>query len=281
MSFLPAERDGQPVRAFLFAHPAGHSLSPAMHEAALGALRITGHYVALDVPPTGLAAALAALRGSSAWGANLTIPHKEAALALTDELSEEARAIGAVNTLVKREGRLVGLNTDGRGFNAALAEAGVEVAERDAVVLGAGGAGRAVAFALCEAGARVSVWNRSPERAAALAHDFRLRALDDDALAGAVRTARLLVNATSVGLKAPEDSPLPAGVLPRDGWVCDIVYRPLETRLLREAKAAGLGTVDGLGMLVHQGALALEAWTGREAPVALMRAAAEHALAVA
>ncbi|HWG85627.1 MAG TPA: shikimate dehydrogenase [Deinococcales bacterium] len=278
MPFLPDQADGSPVRAYLFAHPAGHSLSPAMHDAALASLGIEGRYLALDVPPSGLRAALDELRRSGAWGANLTIPHKEAALPLLDDLSEEAWAIGAVNTVVRRDGRLHGLNTDAPGFMAALVEAGVAVGGRDALVLGAGGAGRAVAFALREAGARVGVWNRTPGRAEALASEFRLGHVSDARLPSAARSAWLLVNSTSVGLRDAEASPLLPGALPRDGWVCDIVYRPLETRLLREARAAGLGTVDGLGMLVHQGALALSAWAGRPAPADVMRYAALAAL---
>lgn len=273
------------TRAFLFAHPAKHSLSPAMHDAALEAMGIPARYEARDVPPDQLEAALNALRGSKIWGVNLSIPHKERALEIVDTVSDEARAIGAINTVIVRGDRLEGRNTDAPGFIASLWEAQVAVPVAAVTVLGAGGAARGVAWALKRAGAAwVKVWNRSPKRAARLAEEFGLQAISDAELERAVLECDLLVNTTSVGLNAPDVSPLPPGILPRGSWfadgpvVCDIVYRPLETRLLREARAAGLTTVDGLGMLVHQGALALEAWTGREAPVEVMRRAALGAL---
>jgi shikimate dehydrogenase len=128
------------------------------------------------------------------------------------------------------------------------------------LILGAGGAARGVAYALRQSGAQVGIWNRTESRAAQLADEFNLNLISDTSLEDAVRSARLLVNTTSVGLEDADSSPLPAGCLPQRGWVCDIVYRPLETRLLREARAAGLIGIDGLGMLVHQGALALELW---------------------
>ena len=278
-----------PTRAALFAHPARHSLSPAMHNAALETLGIAARYEARDVPPEGLRDALNALRDSGLWGVNLSIPHKEAALEVVDAVSPEARAMGAINTVVVRRdpdgtARLEGLNTDAPGFMRSLADAGVRVAGTDVVVLGAGGAARGVCWALKRAGALVAVWNRSPERARRLAEEFDLEAyLTDDLLPNAIHGSSGLVNTTSVGLEQPDESPVPDDLLPMGGetgaqWVCDIVYRPLETRLLRVARAGGVKAVDGLGMLVHQGALALEAWTGREAPVAVMRRAALEAL---
>jgi shikimate dehydrogenase len=214
---------------------------------------------------------------------NLSIPHKEAALGLLDEVSVEAREIGAVNTVVRDGARLLGRNTDAPGFLASLEEVALGVEGAEALVLGAGGAGRAVAWALARAGARVRVWNRSEGRAVALAAEFGLEAVPDVALPGAARASSLIVNATSLGLGGAEVSAVPPGAWPPGGAAVDIVYRPLETRFLREAREAGLRTVDGLGMLVHQGALALEAWLaasgGRmSAPRAVMRAAALEAL---
>ena len=262
------------TRACLLAHPAKHSLSPAMHNAALEFLGIAARYEARDVPPEHLSAALNDLRGSSLWGVNLSIPHKEAALELVDSISLEARAIGAINTVVNRDGLLHGLNTDAPGFLASLKEAGCKVAGLNVMVLGAGGAARGVAWALQQAGANVNIWNRSTDRARQLCDEFGLNLVIDSELEQQVKSADLLVNTTSVGLENPLESPLQLGILPQSGWVCDIVYRPLETKLLADARVAGLTPIDGLGMLVHQGALALEAWTGQQAPVDVMRHAA-------
>ena len=249
------------TRAYLFAHPAKHSLSPAMHNAALHALGIVAQYEARDVAPDDLASALEDLRVSGAWGANLSIPHKEHALEWLDAVSDDARAIGAVNTVVVKNTALHGFNTDGLGFMRSLEEAGLaNVAGLEVLILGAGGAARGVSYALKAAGAQVAIWNRTHIRAELLATELELEAISDATLEPRVRSAQLLVNTTAVGLEDALTSPLPAGLLPAQGWVCDIVYRPLETKLLRDSRRAGLQTIDGLGMLVHQGALALELW---------------------
>ena len=268
------------TRAFLLAHPVKHSLSPAMHNAALMHLKIAGRYEAKDVPPPALSTVLNDLRMSEVWGVNLSIPHKETAFELVDSLSAEARAIGAINTIVNKNGKLHGLNTDAPGFLASLEEASCRVKDLNVMVLGAGGAARGVTWALRQAGANVNLWNRSEARARQLCDEFGLNLVIDSELEAQTRTSNLLVNTTSVGLGNPLESPLPEGVLPKDGWVCDIVYRPLETKLLKDARVAGLQPIDGLGMLVHQGALALEAWTGRQAPVEVMRNAALEELKI-
>jgi shikimate dehydrogenase len=279
-----ASGDVRPVLAVLLAHPAGHSVSPAMHDAAFAASDVPGRYVAWDVSPGDLAAAVARIRGDDGLlGANVTVPHKEAVAAWLDELTPIARRLGAVNTVRKRGGALVGDNTDEPGFAAAVAELGVTLRGASAVVLGAGGASRAVVAALVMAGAAVRVHNRTASRAEAVVALWReegdVAAVEDDALAGAVRGAQLVVNTTSVGMVGgPPGSPLPPGLLPRSGAVIDLVYRPRVTELLAAATAAGLPAQDGVPMLVHQGALAFEAWTGRRAPLAAMRRAAEDAL---
>ena len=268
------------ARAFLFAHPAKHSLSPAMHNAALAALGIAATYEARDVAPDDLRQALEGLRTSGAWGTNLSIPHKERALERLDHVSDDARAIGAVNTVVVKDAGLHGFNTDGLGFTRSLEEAGLRsVAGLEVLVLGAGGAARGVAHALKTAGAIVAIWNRTDARAVQLAAELELEAVSSATLERKVRAVQLLVNTTAVGLEDAHASPLPQGVLPGQGWVCDIVYRPLETKLLRDSRRAGLQTIDGLGMLVHQGALALKLWLDAQgiagAPDAtVMRAAA-------
>ncbi len=267
--------------------PVAHSRSPAMHNAAFHALGIDWCYVPLHVASAQVEAALRGLVALGFVGANVTIPHKEAAARLADELTPAAQAIGAVNTLtVLQGGRLRGDNTDAGGTLAALREAGVEVAGRRAVLLGAGGSARAVAYALAASGAHVVLANRTPERAAALAASLqphvagRLEATilsDAGALQAALARADLVVNATSVGMH-PEDarSPLPEGVQLHPGLaVLDLVYAPRETRLLRQAAHAGCRTIEGLRVLVHQGALAFEMWTGRPAPLDVMSRAVE------
>jgi shikimate dehydrogenase len=213
------------------------------------------------------------------------VPHKAAVVAHLDDLTSTAARLAAVNTILRRGTRLIGDNTDVAGFRSALEEAGVVVAHRRVVVLGAGGAARAVVAALLDDGADVAIHNRTSVRAQALADelapDGRVTVLTDEpALVSAVRSCALLVNTTSVGMDGgPSGNPLPDGVLPRQGVVVDLVYRPRRTPLLAAAQDAGLTTLDGVPMLVHQGARALEAWTGVPAPVAVMRAAVEAALA--
>ncbi|AEB11874.1 shikimate dehydrogenase [Marinithermus hydrothermalis] len=266
------------MRLGLIGYPLAHSVSPAMHRAALQAAGLEGIYRLLETPPDELESRVMEVRRGYR-GVNVTVPHKVAVLPYLDEVSPEVQAIGAVNTIVNEEGRLVGHNTDAPGFTRALEAAGVTARGLRAVVLGAGGAARAVVYALVQAGARVRVANRTFARAKALAEVFGAEAVpfEGPEFVRAVREADLLVNATSVGLNDPGASPIPEGVWPREA-VVDIVYNPLETRLLREARAAGLVAVDGLGMLVWQGALAFELWTGRQAPVAAMHAAARAAL---
>lgn len=268
--------------------PVAHSRSPAMHNAAFRALGMDWCYVPLHVAPAQLEAALRGLVALGFVGANVTIPHKEAVARLADERTPAAEAIGAVNTLtILPGGRLRGDNTDAGGTLAALREAGVEVAGQRAVVLGAGGSARAVAYALAASGAQVVLANRTPERAAALAASLqprvagRLEAIalaDTGALQAALDEARLLVNATSVGLHpGPDLSPLPEGARLHPGLaVLDLVYAPRQTRLLRQAVHAGCQAVEGLRVLVHQGALAFEMWTGRPAPIEVMSHAAEE-----
>lgn len=260
------------MRFAVLGHPVGHSLSPAMHREALKALGLAGSYEALETPQEALGARLEEVR----WGyrgVNLTLPLKEAALPLLDWISPEARAIGAVNTVLSVEGRLFGFNTDAPGFLEALQAGGIPL-EGPALVLGAGGAGRAVAWALKGAGLEVWVWNRTPARAEALAKEFGLKAVPLER----AKEARLLVNATQVGLGDPGASPLPPELFPEAGAAVDLVYRPLWTRFLREAQARGLKVQTGLPMLAWQGALAFRIWTGLLPDARRMEAAALRAL---
>jgi len=253
--------------------PVRHSRSPDIHNAAYEALGLDWVYLALPVPPGQVPAALAGMRALGIEGLSVTMPHKGAVAAQIDVLTADAAALGAVNS-VRRDGdRLIGDNTDGGGFVDSLTEAGVDPSGRRCVVLGAGGAARAVVRSLATAGAaQVTVVNRDPGRAATAA-----------ALAGPVGavgaasdlgTADLLVQATPMGMG--DDTTLAADpdLLPAGAVVADLVYHPLVTPLLDAARTRGLTTVDGLGMLVHQAARQLRAWTGRDAPIDVMRAAA-------
>jgi shikimate dehydrogenase len=261
----------QVTLAGVLGFPVGHSRSPAMHEAAFRELGLDWRYLRLPVPPELFEETVRALQGSGYRGANVTIPHKRAALELADQRSDAAAAIGAANTLSFVAGSIDADNTDAPGFLQALGE---DPRGLRALVLGAGGGGRAVAWALREAGAaEVAVWNRTPGRAAALAGELGLRHADRPG------PADLLVNATSVGLKPRLDEAAAlealglAGVDPPP-LVVDLVYGDGPTPLLEWAARAGSRTVDGLEVLVRQGALSFELWTGRRAPIETMRAAA-------
>ena len=259
-----------------------------MHNAAFRYLEFDVTYEALEVPPAALQEVVSSLRNEHVFGANVTVPHKQAVVPFLDTLSDAAAAIGAVNTIVNDGGRLMGHNTDAAGFLRALIEADFGPHDKRVVVLGAGGAARAVVYALLTAGvAELGVYNRTPDKAEALVNAFStlgtVNVIEPGDLDARVRGADGLVNTTSVGMARgghdPDTSPLPGALVPYRGFVCDIVYRPPKTRLLRDAEATGLRTQNGLPMLVYQGAEALELWTGRDAPVEVMRRAALDALA--
>jgi shikimate dehydrogenase len=255
------------IKAFVVGHPIAHSRSPLIHGHWLAEHGIAGSYERLDVAPADFADFLHALPASGFAGGNVTIPHKEAAFALADELTPRARAIGAVNTLVVREGRLLGDNTDAPGFCAHLDHGlGADWPGRGtAVILGAGGAARAIVVGLAERGVRrILVANRTPARAeavAALAPGVA-EALAWDDLPAAMAGAGLLVNTTSLGMKGQPPLDLDLAPLPAGAAVADIVYAPLETPLLAAARARGLAAVDGLGMLLHQAVPGFAAWFG-------------------
>ncbi|GGR29973.1 shikimate dehydrogenase [Deinococcus ruber] len=254
-------------RAFLFADPAAHSRSPAMHNAAFGHAGIDAHYEAVRVPPDLLATYIQTLRQPDVLGANLSLPHKEAVLPLLDTLSSAARAIGAVNTVVNRGGMLHGDNTDAPGFLAALASAG-DHRQGGAVVLGAGGAARAAVWALRSQGRGVYVVNRTHEKAVELTRELGGTACALEAVPWP--SIQLIVNASSAGLSDAAQSPLPGfefSVLPSSALVYDMVYKPAETRLMYDARAAGLRAENGLEMLAQQARLAFTAWTGVEVPI--------------
>ena len=251
-------------RAFLFADPAAHSRSPAMHNAAFAHAGLDAHYGALRVPPAELAAQIERLREPDMLGANLSLPHKQAAVPLLDSLSPAARAIGAVNTIVNRGGHLHGDNTDAPGLLLALAAAGHH-SQGAAVVLGAGGAARAAVWALREQGRAVWVINRTPQKALALTRELGGQAATLEGVPWP--QVALIVNASSAGLGGADETPLPGfdfRLLPAGALVYDMVYSPPETRLMQQARAAGLRAENGLGMLAQQARLAFLAWTGAD-----------------
>lgn len=269
MSLAPQRR-----RLGVLGWPVSHSRSPAMHNAAFAALGMDGwRYQSLPVPPGLLAETVRALGGAGFAGANVTIPHKQAALELADSVSLAAREIGAANTLLfAADGAIAAENTDAPGLLEILP---LEISRRSALVLGAGGSARAVVWVLLQAGAEVSIWNRTPERAAAMAAELGARAVSSPS------PADLLVNCTAVGLQqsASEAEALNQLALSTDQvagypYVIDLVYAKTETPLLAAARRHGAHTVDGLEMLVAQGALSFSWWTGMQAPRDVMRAAA-------
>lgn len=258
---------GQARLAGVVGWPVAHSRSPRLHGYWLERYGIDGAYLPLAVRPEALEEALCGLLAAGFRGVNLTIPHKEAGLALCDEIDATARRIGAVNTLIFAGGRILGGNSDAFGFIENLHDGapGWRAARGPALVLGAGGAARAAVCALIDAGApEVRVCNRTDARAERLAADFAapVVARPWSARAAALGDVALLVNTTSLGMQGQPELDLDLRALPTEALVNDIVYTPLETGLLRRARARGNATVDGLGMLLHQARPGFEAWYG-------------------
>lgn len=259
----------------IIGNPVTHSLSPAMHNSAFAVSDIDAVY--LPFPAPDIAAAVIGVRGLGIQGLSVTIPHKENVIPLLDEVDPVAVKIGAVNTIVNKAGVLTGLNTDWLGATRALEEE-IELGGAEAVILGAGGSARAIGFGLLERGAAITLCSRTESRGRALAEELdcpwvplgESRRLSGD----------ILINATSVGMvPGVENTPVPGEILSRFQVVMDIVYAPMKTRLLREAEADGCKIINGLEMLLYQGVAQFEIWTGRDAPVSVMRKALAGALA--
>ena len=270
----------------ILGYPVEHSISPYIHNAAFDALGLDYVYVAFPVKPDDIACAVDAMRALSFAGANITIPHKEAVLSLLDGLDPEAERIGAVNTIVNSGGKLVGYNTDSRGYlESRKEETAFEPEGKTIIVLGAGGAARAIVYGLAEKGARrIVIANRTVERAERLgeelskaypATEFIATGLDIDAHRA---ECSLLVNTTSVGMEGVGGLIVSPEGLPADAIVSDIVYKPLDTPLIREAQRLGLKFHRGLGMLVHQAALSFELWTGKRPSIETMKFAAVQSM---
>lgn len=269
--------------------PIEHTMSPVMHNAAFKKLGLDYLYVPFRVRKEELDKAVKGIRALNIRGFNVTIPHKVTIMPMLDGLDPLAEKIGAVNTVVNDDGNLKGYNTDATGFLQALLERGVEPVGKNVVILGAGGAARAIAYILAKREAHLTILNRqleldwAEELAQHIAKDFEIEVgvmeLGFENLATALARADILVNATSVGMSPnSEETPAPAQLLKPDLVVFDIVYNPMKTRLLKDAEAAGARTIGGVEMLVGQGTLAFEKWTGRQAPLDLMREEAIKAL---
>jgi shikimate dehydrogenase len=271
----------------LIGWPVSHSFSPAMHNAALAVLGLNWVYVPLPVPPDRVGDAVRGLPALGFQGVNVTVPHKQAVMPFLDEISPAAQAIGAVNTiLVEQEsGRLLGFNTDWRGFLADLVAKEVEVNGRHCLVLGAGGSARGIVYALFQVGGRVLLLARRPEQAYQLAADLgsgfveEIRPLAELESTAAQTKAPLIINTTPLGMSPhidgspwPDDVPMPAG-----SFVYDLVYNPPETRLMRQALDAGCHACNGLGMLLRQGAISFALWTGSDPDLSVMQEALEAA----
>ena len=277
--------DGKTQLIGLIGWPVSHSFSPAMHNAALAALGLNWIYVPLPVHPANIAGALRGLPALGFRGVNVTVPHKQAVMPFLHEISPAARAIGAVNTILvdQENGRLSGSNTDWRGFLADLAALEVELDGRACLVLGAGGSARGIVYGLNQAQGRVVIMARRVEQARQLAADMgeesvqTIRPLEQLGEVAAELNAPLIINTTPLGMSPnfegspwPDEVPIPAG-----SFVYDLVYNPIETRLMRQAAAAGCRTSNGLGMLLRQGAASLSLWTGLEPDLAIMKEALE------
>jgi shikimate dehydrogenase len=263
----------------IFGHPVEHTFSPGMHNSAFKKLGIDACYVPFAVPPERLEEAVRAVVPLGLRGLNVTVPHKERVIAFLDELSEEARLIGAVNTIEVRKERLIGHNTDGRGFLRSLREhGGLDPKGKKFLFIGSGGAARAVSFSLALAGAAEIIFRDLDDRKATLlANDIREKTgvpaitIGQEALPGYAADADCLINASPLGLKRTDPLPIPAELVERKHLVCDLVYNPPETALLKLAKKRGAKRLSGLGMLLYQGVIAFEIWTGKKAPVLLMK----------
>ena len=259
-------------------NPVAHSLGPSMHNAALQAMGYPAVYLAFKVDDP--AGAVTAVRALGLGGLSVTIPHKVSIMEHLDKIDPLAHQIGAVNTVVNRNGVLTGYNTDCYGAVAALQEK-TDLTGKRAAVLGAGGAARALCFSLKSEGADVVIYNRNTDRgkALALALDVEFRPLNDLIETDTALDADLVINTTSVGMTPDVDnSPLPKKALASYMVVMDIVYTPLETKLLKIARTAGCTTVDGLTMFILQGVRQLELWTGLKPPIATMRRVVEEVL---
>lgn len=282
------EISGETRLVGFFASPARHSISPKMHNLAFEKRGIDARYLAFDVLPENLLGSIEAIRSLGLLGVNLSMPHKQAVLPLLDELSTGARLIGAVNTVVNQEGKLIGHNTDGIGFMRSLEELALDIRDKEITVLGAGGAATAI---ICQAALdgvqTIHIISRKSANFTKMAQKIKeiqkqttcqinlIESTNQVAITEACQRSCLLINGTNVGMGELEDQipMIQISDLRADLAVSDIIYHPAETKLLKEAKKTGAKTMNGLGMLIHQGAVAFELWTNQTMPVELVKEA--------
>ena len=267
--------------------PIEHTLSPVMQNAAFREMGLDYIYLPFKVAEGNLSEAIDGLRALNMAGINVTIPHKVVVIPLLDDIDGLAGYIGAVNTIVNQGGSLKGYNTDASGFYQALTANKIEVSKKKIVILGAGGASRAIAFILADKGAELTILNRSLDSAQTIAErvfqtlrtEIKVGKLTVKNLEPVLDEADILVNTTSLGM-SPDltETPVPARLLKKELVVFDIIYNPLKTRLIKEAEKEGARVLNGLEMLVRQGAAAFELWTGLKAPIEVMRKAARDAM---
>jgi shikimate dehydrogenase len=273
--------------ACLIGQPVAHSLSPALHNAGFAALGIDANYEAWDVPPDGLHKAVEALRRADCMGANVTAPHKQAVVQFVDEVSDAVIALGVMNTIVNRDGRLSGENTDARGLARWMTQSGIDPSAQPALVLGAGGAARAAVWALAELGASsIVVLNRSRTRADDLVMSLQPHLSGAALQSGELKSAAapqkaawaVVINATSLGHHGAAPDVHPSCYSPQSVAI-ELAYNPPETGFMVAARAAGARAENGLGMLLHQAALAFERWTGQSPPLDVFESALQQRVA--
>lgn len=254
----------------IFGHPVSHSLSPAMHNHAAQLLGLEYRYVAFDVNPDSLKTALRAIPALGVVGINVTVPHKEKAARVVDKLEGDAAAVGAVNTITVKDGRLIGFNTDGIGFIRALKSEKINPKGKRALIIGAGGSSRTIGLALLRAGARIEITNRTPEAGKKLARLLskfgKASFVQSPAVQRAVEEADIIVQTTPVGMKPNDPLPISNPLFRKGQVVYDIIYAPEKTKLLKLAEQQGAKTINGLSMLVFQGSESFNIWTGKRFP---------------
>ncbi len=264
---------GKTKIAGIFGYPIEHTLSPLMHNSAFDALELDICYVAFRVLPDDLQNAVLAIRSLNLLGVNITVPHKEKVIPLLDRIDKEADFIGAVNTITNSDGALTGYNTDGRGFISSLSEQNISIDGKNICIIGAGGASRAISYYLSEKAAKLSLFDIDIQKAKKLVNDLseirnNVYLLDK---AEHISKPDIIINATPLGLKPDDPLPLNPDRITSDMTVCDLVYK--KTELLRQSEKRGAKTINGSGMLLWQGVLAFELWTGIKPPVDVMRKA--------
>lgn len=263
--------NGKTKIAGIFGYPIEHTLSPQMHNSAFEALGMNNCYVPFRVSPDELTYAVQSVRSLDLLGVNITVPHKEKVMPLLDKVDKEAAFIGAVNTITNKDGILTGYNTDGRGFMSSLSEQDISVEGKDIFIAGTGGACRAVSYYLSEKASKLFLFDIDRPKAERLVNDLKefrdnVYTAEDIKESG---NAGIIINATPLGMKPDDPSPFDPDLIRAGMVVCDLVYK--KTRLLQEAENRGAKIIDGSGMLLWQGMLAFELWTGTRPPVDVMR----------